>query len=144
MSSTEGVNPVDKCRHWCRKEKTYIQVDHPTIVSTYNSNKGGVDFLDRLISYYRISARTKKWIASVIMHFIDFAICASWLEYRRDQAILGTLMKDVVDCLQFREQYEEFLWHTREPVVISDDDPDFENPAPKSSKSRVDHPPDAL
>ncbi|KAF2903101.1 hypothetical protein ILUMI_03089 [Ignelater luminosus] len=37
---------------------------------------GGVDFLDQLLSYYRIFIRSKKWTLRVITHMIEQA--AGW------------------------------------------------------------------
>ena len=83
------------------------------------------------------------------MHFVDFAICSSWIEYRRDQIALGTPKKDILDCLNFRIKYEEYLAHGNVEVSSSDDeDPDFEPiglvPQIKRPRSRVPQPPDSL
>lgn len=40
--------------------------------------------MDFLLSLYRISIRSKKWTLKMFDHFIDMAICNSWLEYRKD------------------------------------------------------------
>lgn len=44
--------------------------------------QGGVDLLDQYMSYYRIFIKFRKWTLRVIFHFIDLAMCASFLEYR--------------------------------------------------------------
>src|SRR6218665_1150261 len=44
-----------------QETEKYISVTRPDIVNQYNANMGGMDLMDRIISYYRISARTKKW-----------------------------------------------------------------------------------
>ena len=44
---------------------------------------GGVDLLDQLISYYRISIKTRKWTLKMIAHALDLAVCNAWLEYRK-------------------------------------------------------------
>ena len=60
LSSKEGSIPIDKCSRWRKKEGRRIEVERPFAVKEYNTNMGGVDFLDRLISLYRIKAKTKK------------------------------------------------------------------------------------
>ena len=40
----------------------------------YNNKMGGVDLTDRMISYYRMSVRTKKWTLWMLMHFTDVAL----------------------------------------------------------------------
>lgn len=58
-SNIHGSDPTDMCRRWCKKERMYIDVSRPNIIKKYNIAMGGVDLLDRIISYYRIDARTK-------------------------------------------------------------------------------------
>lgn len=58
--------------------------------------------LDRMISFYRISARTKKWPVTDMFHIIDFVVAAGWLERRRKDNVEGTARKDRFDYLDFR------------------------------------------
>lgn len=103
----------------------------------------GVDFLDRIISYYRISVRTRKWPIRVIMHFFDLAISAGWIEYRRDQLVLGTPRKDRMDLMAFKEQYAEFLIKVETPDSTHDSDPDYGCSLPRPRKQpRGPHPSD--
>jgi hypothetical protein len=70
---------------------------------------GGIDLLDQLISYYRVFIKSKKWTLRVIFHFMDFAVAASWLEYRADcdrceiprnqQHDLCYFRLEIIDCL---------------------------------------------
>ena len=70
---------------------------------------GGVDLSDRMISYYRMSQRTKKWTIRCIFHFIDLAIVNSWLEYRLDQKALGIPNRNIMDLLAFKIYIGECL-----------------------------------
>ncbi|CAG4977111.1 unnamed protein product, partial [Parnassius apollo] len=56
------------------------------------------------ISYYRISSRTREWTIRLIFHLYDFALAASWIEYKSEQEILGTRKKDILDYLGFRRK----------------------------------------
>lgn len=145
ISSKQGKMPQDQCRRWSKKDREYIMVNRPAAVKDYNANMGGVDFLDRVISTYRISARTKKWTIRLIMHLLDFSLAASWIEYRRDQKALHMPKKDILDYLEFRVKVEEHLIHSEE-TTDTDSDPDFEPEGPpvKHPKATVPHPPDAL
>ncbi|CAG4980660.1 unnamed protein product [Parnassius apollo] len=66
-SSVDSKEPINKCRRWCKKTKQYIQVDRPFAIEQYNTMMGGVDMLDRVINFYRIRARSKKWTVRLIL-----------------------------------------------------------------------------
>ena len=113
----------------------------PAVMRNYNSSMGRDDFLDRIISYYRICARTKKWTVRVIMHMIDFAIAARWIEYHRDQIALNKPKKEILDLLNFRIEIEEYLMHANSMLSTSEYEP--ESPQ-KKFRGRVPHPSDHL
>lgn len=135
-SSAQGKHPEDTCKRWSKKDKEYIFINRPSIVKNYNSYMGGVDLLDRIISYYRICARTKKWTIRVIMHFIDFAIAASWIEYRRHKAMSSEPKIDLLDYLEFRVKIQEYLFHGSEECETSEYEPS-EPPTPKKRKNNA-------
>lgn len=101
-SNFVGIGTNDTAKRWDKKSKKYIEVTRPEIVSLYNTGMGGVDLLDQLISYYRIFIRSRKWPLRVIFHFVDFAICSSWLEYKSEKEKAGTSKKRIQDLLHFR------------------------------------------
>ncbi|TWW74282.1 hypothetical protein D4764_14G0002830 [Takifugu flavidus] len=79
-------------------------IPQPTegIVREYNLKMGGVDLIDRMISYYRMSSRTKKWTMRMLMHFTDLALANSWLLYRKDLTTCGAPRKSIMQFLEFR------------------------------------------
>ncbi|GLD46308.1 piggyBac transposable element-derived protein 3-like protein [Lates japonicus] len=70
---------------------------------------GGVDLVDRMISYYRMSARTKKWTMRIIMHSTDLALANSWLLYRKDLTVCGAPKKSIMQFLEFRTEVARTL-----------------------------------
>ena len=78
-------------------------------MKTYNESKGGVDKLYFLIALYRIHAKTKRWPVRVIVHFVDFALATSWLEYREQQRLSGTSPRTIYDLLQLHSAVAESL-----------------------------------
>lgn len=101
-SNFVGIGTVDTAKRWEKKLKKHIDVNRPEIVSLYNGGMGGVDLLDQLISYYRVFIRSKKWALRIIFHFVDFAICASWLEYRKERIKAKVPKRHIKDLLNFR------------------------------------------
>lgn len=101
LSSIHGHEPLKMVSRFCAKEKKRIQVAQPNIVTEYNKNMGGVDKMDFLLSLYRISIRSRKWTLKIFDHFIDMAVCNSWLEYRIDHNSSNSKAK-YMDLLQFR------------------------------------------
>eukprot|EP00066_Takifugu_rubripes_P028317 XP_011617583.1 PREDICTED: uncharacterized protein LOC105418761 [Takifugu rubripes] len=102
--------------------KTIADCTNTVIVREYNLKMGGVDLIDRMISYYRMSSRTKKWTMRMLMHFTDLALANSWLLYRKDLATCGAPRKSIMQFLEFRmEVARTFLaqHHSQE------DDADF-------------------
>ncbi|KAK9717946.1 hypothetical protein QE152_g23456 [Popillia japonica] len=70
---------------------------------------GGVDLYDRMIAYYRIAQKTRKWPVRFMFHFIDLALVNSWIEYRRDRRALREPYKNIKNFLAFRIYVAECL-----------------------------------
>ncbi|XP_035224597.1 uncharacterized protein LOC118197198 [Stegodyphus dumicola] len=88
------------------------EVDCPHIVKNYNDYMGGgVDHLDRTISFYRMKHRTKKWTVRVILHMIDFTMSSAWLAYRNTMTELGEPKKNILDYFAFRLSIANTLIH---------------------------------
>ena len=102
ISDVHEKEPQDTCARWDKKLKQYVTIQRPSIVREYNSKMGGVDLVDRMMSYYRMSGRTKKWTLRMIMHFTDLALANSWLLYRKDLTSCGIPKKNIMQFLEFR------------------------------------------
>lgn len=58
------------------------EVVKPTCVIDYNSNMGGVDRTDMLLSTTESVRKTVKWYKKVFFHFLDFAVLNSHVIYK--------------------------------------------------------------
>lgn len=81
-SNIHSVHPTTKVKRYDRKNKTYIEVERPSLIGNYNHNMGGVDKCDMLLSLYRTHLKTKKWYKRVLFHFLDVAVINSWLLFK--------------------------------------------------------------
>ncbi|KAG7253638.1 hypothetical protein CRUP_032504 [Coryphaenoides rupestris] len=113
--------PEDTCQRWDKKRKRYVTISRPSIVCEHNSKMGGVDLVDRMMSYYRMSVRTKKWTLRMLMHFTDLALANSWLVYRKDLTVCGTPEKSIMQFLEFRMEVAKTFLAQRDNGVPEDD-----------------------
>nr|XP_015910855.3 piggyBac transposable element-derived protein 3 [Parasteatoda tepidariorum] len=142
LSTQHGKGSVTKCSRWSKKDKQYLEVDCPAIVKNYNDYMGGVDHLDRAISYYRMKNRTNKWTVRVILHMVDFVMSSAWLAYRNK---MRERKKDILDYFAFRLDIATTLIHglLKKPVRISsptdDEDDNDEPPSRRRVRASIPH-----
>ncbi|XP_049815972.1 uncharacterized protein LOC126263013 [Schistocerca nitens] len=119
-STESGVESIEKCTQWSKKEKKYIEVPRPCVVKAYNTYMGDVDLLDRMVGKYGMRAWTHKWTIRVIHHFIDFVIAPVLLEYRETAMQNGIAKKHTVPYYQFKLDIGENLiyFHQRSSFLI--------------------------
>ncbi|XP_062849144.1 piggyBac transposable element-derived protein 3 [Trichomycterus rosablanca] len=136
LSVVHAEQPEDTCQRWSKKEKQYVTVRRPSIVCEYNSKMGGVDLADRMMSYYRMSVRTKKWTIRMLMHFTDLALANSWLLYRRDNQENGTPRRAIKKFLEFRMEVAQVFLNKCDTHVAGAEEENAHRPQP-SKRSRV-------
>lgn len=101
-SNYVGIGKSDTANRYDKATQQKVNISRPQIVRDYNINMGGVDLMNQMISYYRITIRSKKWTLRMVTHFIDFAIIQSWIEYKIDCKRAGMQSKEIMDLLAFR------------------------------------------
>lgn len=89
------ISEGDVVRRWDKKNRCFVNVPRPEVIKDYNDTMGGVDLMDRLISFYRIDIRSKKWPLKLTFHAVDFAVTNAWLEYRKDCKTLKVPKKNI-------------------------------------------------
>lgn len=103
-------------RRWDKTANEYTEVEIPELIKVYNTNMGGVDKLDQMLSYYRVFIKSKKWTLRMMMHAVDLAVTNSWLEYRSDALKAGIPPKRQMDLLAFRTNISEHLVYVNQTV----------------------------
>jgi len=136
-SSVHAKIPEDICRRWSKKEKKYVEVKRPSIVRAYNAKMGGVDLCDRMISFYRMKARTKKWTVRTILHFVDLALVNSWLLYKEDKMKQKTPAKDILQFLAFRIEVAQFYLAVVDDEIFDDSSAGDSDDGQPPAKRRV-------
>lgn len=107
-SNFAGKHPTSVVRRWDKSGKQYISVKRPFVIAEYNRHMGGVDLLDCVISHYKIKLRSKRWYIRIFYHFLDMAMCNSWLLYRRIYAAKNSTNK-TLNSADFRLEIAETL-----------------------------------
>ncbi|XP_070381969.1 piggyBac transposable element-derived protein 3-like [Dermacentor albipictus] len=128
LSSQHGTQPLDSCRRWSAKEKKYIEVPRPHIVQVYNAYMGGVDMADRMISYYRLRARVKKWTVRCIFHLFDIALSNSWIQYTRHMKAMQKKPTDILKFLDFRSEVGHMLIAQAEQASTEEEEENWSPP----------------
>ncbi|KAJ4932945.1 hypothetical protein JOQ06_029783, partial [Pogonophryne albipinna] len=84
VSSFAGPHTVQNIQRWDKANKTYVEVERPTIVATYNKYMGGVDLLDSFTAIYKFPMKSRRWYVYIFWHTIILAVINAWLLYKRD------------------------------------------------------------
>ena len=109
-SNHEGIHPEDKYRRCSKKDRQFISVSRPAVERQYNKNMGWVDLLDRMLSFYRTSARMKKWTVRVMLHMLDVAATNCWIEYKMEMEKCGLGdRKSTLQMMEFKLRLAEQL-----------------------------------
>ncbi|XP_041989285.1 piggyBac transposable element-derived protein 3-like [Aricia agestis] len=108
-SSIHAADTVDEVQRYDKKLKQYISVRRPQIVKEYNTNMGGVDLADRLLSVCPARIRTNKWTVRFISHMLDLAIVNSWIKYKQDNRACGKPAHKILQLREFKMEFSELL-----------------------------------
>lgn len=84
VSNYIGSGQLETIRRWDKKQKMYVNIERPEIVTAYNASMDGVDKIDQLISYYRTFIRSRKWTLRMIVHAFDLVVANCWLQHLKD------------------------------------------------------------
>ena len=61
VSNVHPAKDSSQVPRWSREGKKEISIKQPGLIKEYNSNMGGVDLLDQMVSVYRSKIRKRKW-----------------------------------------------------------------------------------
>ena len=104
LSNYVGNDLAAQARRWSKKEGRFINIDRPAMVVKYNSNMGGVDLCDMLMSMYRIRHRSTKYYMHMVFYCIGVAVVNGWLLYRRHLTQKNVPCKNHMSLLMFQTE----------------------------------------
>ncbi|KAL9981764.1 hypothetical protein ACROYT_G010511 [Oculina patagonica] len=104
LSNYIGNDLAAQARRWSKKEGQFINIDRPAMVVEYNSNMGGVDLCDMLMSMYRVCHRSTKYYMHIVFYCIGVAIVNGWLLYRRQMTQKNVSSKNHMSLLLFQSE----------------------------------------
>lgn len=146
LSNHFAAEPLDSCKRWSKKEKKFVEVQRPAVVREYNTNMGGIDLADRMISYCPMRARTKKWTVRTILHFADMAVSNAWLQYRIDLQERNVQEKLIKQLRAFKMCLGEKLiiegQHRENDNISSEEDPQIQEPMKRRKQGFTPLPPE--
>ncbi|KAE9521970.1 hypothetical protein AGLY_017629, partial [Aphis glycines] len=108
---------VEIIKRWDKKNKLYVEVERPEIITLYNKSMGGVDKIDQLISTYRTFIKSKKWTLRLIVHAFDLVVANCWIQYLKDAKYLNIQKNKILDLLHFRLQLANEIINCRKPIT---------------------------
>ncbi|KAF3852038.1 hypothetical protein F7725_005393 [Dissostichus mawsoni] len=126
VSSFAGPHPVQNIQRWDKANKTYVEVERPSIVATYNKYMGGVDLLDSFTAKYKFPMKSRRWYVYIFWHTIILAVINAWLLYKRECKALKMPKQEILNRRQFQADLASSLilrttiFRQREPSSDSD------------------------
>lgn len=91
-------------KRWDKKNKLYVEIEKPEIITLCNKSMDGVDKIDQLISTYRTFIKSKKWTLRLIVHAFDLVVANCWIQYLKDAKYLNIQKNKILDLLHFQLQ----------------------------------------
>ncbi|XP_033985780.1 uncharacterized protein LOC117481947 [Trematomus bernacchii] len=82
--------------------KTYVEVERPYIVGTYNKYMGGMDLLDSFTAKYKFPMKSRRWYVNIFWHTIILAVINAWLLYKRECKALKMPKQEILNRRQFQ------------------------------------------
>jgi hypothetical protein len=82
LSTYVGIEPTGTVKRWSQTDRKHVNILSPDIVRIYNTNMGGVDLNDMLVTLYRTNIGVKRYYFRILFHLVDASIVNAWLIYR--------------------------------------------------------------
>ncbi|XP_034061427.1 uncharacterized protein LOC117539385 [Gymnodraco acuticeps] len=82
--------------------KTYVEVERPSIVATYNKYMGDVDLLDSFTAKYKFPMKSRRWHVYIFWHTIILAVINAWLLYEWECRALKMPKQEILNRTQFQ------------------------------------------
>ena len=81
-SNCAHIEPLGNVQGWSGKDKKYIDVPRPHVVSLYNGGMGGVKLFDMFMALYHLNHRSKQGYMRVFFWILAISVTNAWCLYR--------------------------------------------------------------
>lgn len=133
-----------------QKDKQLIEIPRPKAVEIYNQYMG-VDLLDAMLGFYRITIRSKKWYHRLFFHMLDMTIVNSYLLWRRRNKQIAEKKQEepiYMPLLDFKIYIAEVLMRETTgvftPTTRGRGRPPIDNLEPNKKRRRLELPPEEV
>lgn len=76
------------------KDRSKIIIQCPQAVKDYNQHMGYIDHADMLKSCYQINRKSRKWWHRIFFHFVDVAVCNSFILFKQENQGAKMVLKE--------------------------------------------------
>ena len=87
VSNKCAVLPPHPVKRYSSQKKKHIELQCPALVKAYNESMGGVDRCDMMLSFYRITMKSRKWYKRLLFHLIDLCCINAWKVHKNVEGI---------------------------------------------------------
>ncbi|XP_047987041.1 piggyBac transposable element-derived protein 4-like [Leguminivora glycinivorella] len=109
LSTILAAESIGIRKRYDRKKRKTVPIPRPEVAREYRSIMSSVNLTERLLASCYSKARMSKWTLRFIHHFMDLAVCNSWLKYKKEMQTLQVSGHKIYQLWEFKRLIGEQL-----------------------------------